>query len=149
VQEISICYILLYRIISLSLMTIKTHPLSPHLSIYKLQITSALSILHRITGVYLFVFITLLSLILCMTTSSLVVAIQHDLLLRGMFIISLSVFIICLSYHLCTGIRYLFLSCGIGLNMQSVRVSSYIIIISTIVISVIDIWFFLSQSRGL
>ena len=33
---------------------LKNRPLSPHLSIYKLQLTSGLSILHRITGAYLY-----------------------------------------------------------------------------------------------
>ena len=39
----------------------KNRPLSPHLSIYKLQLTSALSILHRITGAYLYVGLVVLA----------------------------------------------------------------------------------------
>lgn len=128
---------------------LKTRPLSPHLSIYKPQITSVLSILHRVAGVYMFIFIILLSLVLCSASSALVYSIQNNLFLKAILILSLSVFIICLSYHLCAGIRYLFWSFGNGLNMDSARLSAYIIILCTIIISVIDIWFFLSHSRCL
>ena len=34
-------------------MALRDRPLSPHLQVYRLQLTSALSIFHRLTGVFL------------------------------------------------------------------------------------------------
>ena len=124
-----------------------TKPISPHLSIYKPQITSVFSILHRITGVYIFIFFVLLALVLfiCSNPNSLLsyraitdIAILHYILVYGV-----SFFIICLSYHLCTGIRYLCWSLGIGLNIYSAKLSAVAITLLTIIISITSIYIFL------
>ena len=123
-------------------------PISPHLSIYKPQITSVFSILHRITGVYMFIFLFLLSCILfmCSKSSSLMSysAIQNISLLNYILIIGVSFFIICLAYHVCCGIRYIFWSCGIGIDIDSVKRSVIAIIIATFVISFTSIYMFLT-----
>lgn len=122
-------------------------PISPHLSIYKPQITSVFSILHRMTGVYMFVFFILLTLIMfmCSRSNSLLSysAIRDVAVLNYMLCFGVSSFIFCLSYHVCTGIRYLFWSCGIGVDINSAKLSAIAIAISTVVISLISIAMFL------
>ncbi len=123
-------------------------PISPHLSIYKPQITSVFSILHRITGVYMFVFFLLLALvcfIFSQTDASLnYSAVQDNFILRNILIISVIIFIVCLSYHVCTGIRYLFWSCGIGVDIINAKQSATVIIITTIVMSLTSVCMFLN-----
>ena len=48
----------------------KSRPLSPHLSVYKMTITMAMSIIHRITGAALYVGTVLLALWLLAAASS-------------------------------------------------------------------------------
>lgn len=128
-------------------MTNMKKPISPHLSIYKPQITSVFSILHRMTGVYMFVFFILLALIvfMCSRSNSLLSysAILDVPVLNYILCFGISAFVICLSYHVCTGIRYLFWSCGIGVDIQSARLSAVAITISTVVMSLISIAMFL------
>lgn len=125
-----------------------TRPISPHLSIYKPQITSVFSILHRMTGVYMFVFLVLLALTLfiCNRSNSFLnySMIENISLLYYIVIIGVSVFTLCLSYHVCCGIRYLFWSCGIGVNLHSTKQSAVFITIATLLISCSSIYMFMT-----
>lgn len=122
-------------------------PVSPHLSIYRPQITSVFSILHRVTGVYIFVFLILLSLVLfmCSRPDGLLSysAIRDVSFLHYIMVFGVSFFIICLSYHVCAGMRYLFWSLGIGINVNSAKLSAIGITILTIVMSSTSIYMFL------
>jgi len=95
------------------------NPLSPHLQIYKPQITSVLSISHRISGLFLslglicmFGFVTLLSLgenyykiWLCFSNS-----IFGEIVLMG--------WVVALFFHMLNGVRHLFWDYGIGLSLN-------------------------------
>ncbi len=130
-------------------MTNMKRPLSPHLTVYKPQFTSMFSILHRATGVYMFVFFILVAFTLFVSS-------MNDNLLeyktvqeihpfRYTLIFSIIMFIVCLSYHTCTGIRYLLWSCGIGINLDSAKITAVAITILTIVMSLTSIYMFLSE----
>lgn len=107
-------------------------PLSPHLQIYKPQITSVLSILHRGTGIVLFGG----SILWCFWFVNLAWGSEtyyqyQDLLLSplGLFILlgwSFSFF-----YHLCNGIRHLLWDTGIGYEMSTVRKTGWTVIFSS------------------
>lgn len=96
----------------------KPRPLSPHLTIYKLQISSALSIFHRITGVGLFFstlfiawwFIILIFGDLCNCALKMF---ECGMVRAGLFFISIAFF-----YHLATGIRHLFWDIGKGFSIK-------------------------------
>ncbi len=96
-------------------------PISPHVGIYKPQLTSVLSILHRITGIVLSVGLVVFSLFLIATAYApdmremFIMASQNPL---GQLAIWGSVF--CLYFHLCTGIRHLFWDAGIGYEIKTV-----------------------------
>ena len=130
-------------------MNTKIPPLSPHLSIYKPQITSVLSILHRLTGVYLFICLFILSLTLCINTKGFISSFMstdtvfHQLL---HYCIKFSIFfgIFCLSYHLCTGVRYLFWMFNKCMNLNNVRFSAIIILLCTIFLTTISIYLLLT-----
>ncbi len=126
-------------------MNCKTRPLSPHLQIYRPQVTSILSILHRITGVYMFFFIVIsvLRMFLFSKPIDILQYSQNDAeMLRNFFILMLFGFIFCLSFHLCAGIRYLFWTCNIGLNMKSVNLSAKLIIFCTFICTSLSVYLF-------
>ena len=112
----------------------KNRPLSPHLTIYRPQLNSVLSIMHRITGIMLFVGLLLLilwffSMALGKTSFDLfdyyINSLLGHLILFGC--------LCALWFHFFTGIRHLFWDFGIGFNLLWVQRSSYAVIVSTIV----------------
>jgi succinate dehydrogenase / fumarate reductase cytochrome b subunit len=108
---------------------------------YKFQITSALSILNRITGVFMSVVTA--PLLLCWL---LALANGEDSYLAvtawlgsglGKLVIAASVF--SFSFHLFGGIRHLIWDAGWMMEMSQVRSSGWLAIIASIVLSIIVI----------
>ena len=115
-------------------------PLSPHLTIYKIQITSALSILHRITGVFLFFGL----LAILWITISFVYSYSNVLDPMYLFYTSnygkalLILWSYCLFFHFCTGIRYMIWGLGKGFDIKYVNISGWLVIISSIILTTIS-----------
>ena len=116
-------------------------PLSPHLSIYKPQLTSVLSILHRITGIALI--FSLFLVIFWFVTLSLGTT-QFDFtkkLFDTIFIRAiLSASVWALWYHTCTGIRHLIWDFGYGLEVESITSSSLIILTSSSILTLVTLY---------
>ena len=110
-------------------MDTSNRPLSPHLQIYKPQLTSVLSISHRMTGFALSIIILLSPVIIYFLTNS---ADTHQVvisLLQNSFIkLIFSLALFGLIYHLCNGIRHLAWDAGYGLDLDSSYKSGYIVI---------------------
>ena len=109
-------------------------PLSPHLQIYKPQLTSVLSISHRITGVILSILSLMIPLSLLIISFGqeyygfLLVILDHILI---KLILAGSLFT--LTYHLLNGIRHIFWDMGYGFNLKWVKLSSYSILALTFI----------------
>ena len=107
-------------------MKLVKRPLSPHLQVYKPQLTSVLSITHRGTGVFL----SLGALVLTYWLVSLAVSEElfnsfhlHTSFWYGkLFLIG---FVFSLYYHLSNGIRHLFWDIGLGLEISTTYKSGY------------------------
>ncbi|MFQ5660856.1 MAG: succinate dehydrogenase, cytochrome b556 subunit [Gammaproteobacteria bacterium] len=113
-------------------------PLSPHLQIYKPQLTSMLSILHRATGILLSLGALLLSfwlLALASGPATYAEVFRHVHTWYGGLLLILFTF--SLYYHLCNGIRHLFWDMGAGLELQSVYLSGYLVVLAAFVLTVI------------
>ena len=118
------------------------NPLSPHLQIYRWQISSLVSITHRISGV-----INLLALILIFwwllflgfgeSNYELFLLIINSFF--GKFI--LIGFTWSMNFHLLSGIRHLFLDLGYGFEIKTANISGIIVIISSLVLTII-FWLF-------
>lgn len=115
-------------------------PLSPHLQVYKPQLTSTLSIAHRITGVVLSIAAFgiawwLVALAAGGDTYATFVASADSLLGRlALFAVTLA-----LMYHLCNGIRHLFWDAGKGLDIDTAYKTGYTVIAVALLLS-IAIW---------
>ena len=116
-------------------------PISPHLQIYKPQITSILSITHRITGVCLnfsiiFVSLWLLSLSLGENAYNYFIEFSNTIFMK--LVMSISIF--GLSYHAMNGIRHIFWDFGFFLNNSSALISGIIVVLSAFVLSILLIF---------
>ena len=112
-------------------------PLSPHLSIYKMQISSVLSIMHRITGFFLFVFIVALSwfMIVMLSNSMGFKLLEWDFISivnSWWFQIYLLCVLFCLYFHLLNGIRHFFWDIGLGFEIRTMHKSGWAVIFCTL-----------------
>ena len=107
-------------------MTTRNRPLSPHLQVYRWQITMVMSILHRATGIAL----TLGSLVLVYWLASLAAgpaayADAQALLGSGLARLLLVGVSFAFFYHLCNGIRHLVWDTGRGFEISQLYASGY------------------------
>ena len=123
-------------------------PLSPHLQIYRWQLTSVLSILHRVTGVALAVGTLLLVYWLVAaaagpmpfaTAQEFIGSILGRLLLFG--------WTVALFYHLANGIRHLLWDAGRGFELRTAYASGWAVVIAAVALSLIA-WIAGYASRG-
>ena len=120
---------------------IDNRPLSPHLSIHKKVLTAVFSIFHRLTGIFL----TIGSFFLVFWFLSVLIGenfYNYFQIVSSNFIFKVILFFWTLAffYHLFNGIRYLFWSFSLGMELKTVYLSGYIIALLTI-ISTIIVWY--------
>ena len=114
----------------------RTRPLSPHLQVYRPQMTSVMSILHRAAGVVLttgtlIMAAWLVSLALGKEVYNVVVmVIGHPL---GQFV--LFGYSVALIYHALNGVRHLGWDLGFGLTIPQVYKNGQIVLFLTVVLT--------------
>ena len=113
-----------------------TRPLSPHLQIYRPQLTSVLSIAHRGTGILL----AAGALFLVYWLNALAAgaeAFDHLRSLMGAWYgqVVLLGFSFSLFYHLCNGIRHLFWDAGLGFELATAYRSGKAVIAASLVLT--------------
>lgn len=105
-------------------------PLSPHLLIYRPQLTSVLSITHRGTGALLAVASVLLVYWLWAIDSGLDAFNTAQAFFGSWFgLLLLFGCTFALLYHLCNGIRHLFWDAGMGLDLDATYRSGRIVVV--------------------
>ncbi len=112
-------------------------PLSPHLTIYRPQVNSIMSIFHRITGAGLAV--GFLALVITLLHASGTVEAARP---SGWWLLALILFfaVIGLWYHFGTGIRHLIWDMGHGFDMEFIKNSSIAIAAVAGVLSLITLF---------
>lgn len=122
-------------------MATDNRPLSPHLQIYRPQLTSVLSITHRITGIILSAGLIAVVLWVIALASGpdqydrFLAAAGHPAGLIGMIVWTLALF-----YHLLNGIRHLLWDAGWLLDLKSAYASGYMVVIGAVVLTVLSWW---------
>jgi len=115
-------------------------PLSPHLQIYKPQLTSILSITHRGTGVFLSLGALLLSCWLVGLASGEVAFNNLQQYINAWYgQLTLIAFVFSFYFHLANGIRHLFWDVGMGLEISTTYKSGYAVIAISIVMTLLTI----------
>ena len=113
-------------------------PLSPHLQIYKPQLTSVLSISHRVTGIGLAAGTLLLTWwLMAAAAGPDAFATVQGFLGSWIGYVILFGFSYALMYHLCNGIRHLFWDAGHGFELDTVYKSGWAVVIASVALTVI------------
>ena len=113
-------------------------PLSPHLTIHKWILSQIMSILHRVTAIgisfgILFVSLWLLSLSLGSTYY-----LTFQLVFFNYFgKIITTIILLCYTFHFVDEFRKLFWAVGIGLDVQTIKITSYFVIFFSLIISIL------------
>lgn len=117
-------------------MATQDRPLSPHLQVYRPQITSMLSILHRITGVGLGAGTLLIAWWLIAAATGPEAFETAQAFLGSLFgrLILLG-FTWALFYHLCNGIRHLVWDAGYGYDLDSVTRTGWLVVAASLVLT--------------
>ena len=119
-------------------MQYKNNPLSPHLQIYKWQISSLLSIAHRIVGVINILAIT----IICIWSLSLLLGIENyqsiDFFLKTFFgkFIAVS---LCwtFSFHVLNELRHLIWDLGYGFDLKISKITGVLAFIGSFIFTIL------------
>lgn len=119
-------------------------PLSPHLQIYRWQLTAVLSILHRLSGIALLgVVLEFIAGLYCLS-QGVNLHTQYLILLSSWPLQTLN--IICLfflTYHFFNGIRHLFWDIGWGLGLTWVYRTGHTVLVMTFIVSsiILGLWY--------
>lgn len=123
----------------------KERPLSPHLTVYKPQITSVLSILNRIFGCFMAVSTPVLVCWLMAIASgpeaytSLQACFSHWFAKLFLLAWAFAFF-----YHMSNGVRHLFWDAGQGYDLGTLAKSGYAVLASAVMLTLITVYFALN-----
>ena len=114
-------------------------PLSPHLQVYRPQLTSMLSILHRATGIALSVgAIYLATWVIYVAASPKAYALFQSFNVSIVGRIVLGGWLFCAFYHLCNGIRHLFWDAGYGFELKDAYRSGWIVVAVSLIATAVS-----------
>ena len=114
-------------------------PLSPHLQVYRPQLTSALSILHRGTGIALSVgALYLATWVIFAAASPKTYAMFQDFNMSILGRIVLGGWLFCAFYHLCNGIRHLLWDAGYGFELKDAYRSGWIVVAVSLIATAVS-----------
>jgi succinate dehydrogenase / fumarate reductase cytochrome b subunit len=131
-------------------MTHHDRPLSPHIQIYRPQLTSVLSITHRLTGVALSA--GSLLIVAWLVAGAAGPTAYHDLrfVMRswiGLLLLFGGTFSI--FFHLCNGLRHLFWDAGRGFELRTIYASGWTVVATSVILT-IGLWivgFFIAAGK--
>ena len=116
----------------------RARPLSPHLQVYRPQLTSVLSITHRATGVALAAGTLLLVWWLVAAASGPQQFATVQAVMGSWFgKLSLLGWTVSLFFHLANGIRHLFWDAGLGFELRTTYASGWAVVAATLLLTVL------------
>jgi succinate dehydrogenase / fumarate reductase, cytochrome b subunit len=129
-------------------MNSKNRPLSPHIQIYKPQISSFTSILHRATGVFLYIGVVAMCWAIVHYTYQVEIFINGDIeeascgcWWKYFFYVLIAAWSFSLYYHLCNGIRHLFWDIGKGFDKKTSNRNGILVLISAFLMTVASFYY--------
>jgi succinate dehydrogenase / fumarate reductase cytochrome b subunit len=105
-------------------------PLSPHIQVYRWQITMWLSSLHRITGVLLSLgAVTLAIWLIALASGPAAFANVQKVVGSAWFKLPLIAWTFCFFFHLSNGVRHLVWDIGAGFERAKIRASGWTVVV--------------------
>ena len=116
----------------------KNNPLSPHLQIYKWQISSLLSITHRIVGVINILAITTI----CFLILSLLLGVESYEIVNSFFKSFFGKFLVIslcwtFSFHILNELRHLLWDLGYGFNLKTSKITGVLTLVGSFVLTIL------------
>ena len=112
----------------------KNNPLSPHLQIYKWQISSLLSITHRIVGVINILAITMI----CFWSLSLLLGADSYLIINNFLQSFFGKFVaVGLCFHILNELRHLFWDLGYGFDLKISKITGVLTLLGSFVFTIL------------
>ncbi len=119
-------------------MATQNRPLSPHLQIYRWQISSVLSILHRITGIALAVgSLLLVYWIIAAAVGPEAFAQAQGLIGSVIGRLLLFGWTYALFFHLANGIRHLFWDMGWGFELKTMSITGWTVVVAALLLTLV------------
>lgn len=119
----------------------KARPLSPHIQVYKPQLTSILSIMHRGTGMVLslaaFLSVWGLYVLKSMDITTLSSPLFPELMTSFLGFLSILIITFSLFFHMSNGVRHLFWDIGKGFDIKTAYQSGYAVLIISILSTIL------------
>jgi succinate dehydrogenase / fumarate reductase cytochrome b subunit len=116
----------------------KPRPLSPHLQVYRPQLTTVMSIMHRATGVVLATGTVLLAAwLLALASGPAVFAVMAGLVGHPLGQFVLFGYSVALFYHALNGVRHLGWDIGLGLTLTDVYRNGYLVLGATFALTIL------------
>jgi len=120
-------------------------PTSPHLQIYRWNLSSLTSIFHRLTGVALYFSVIAISWFIIFYSTKINVGETETCdclmmtVMRTIFILAAIAITFSLYYHFCNGIRHLFWDIGKGFEIKTANRNAVIVILSALALTIASI----------
>ena len=118
-------------------------PVNLDLTTIRFPVTAIISILHRITGVWLFLSLPFLIILLRGSLKSIQSFSALDLYITNFFLLRLALWTIlaAATYHLVAGIRHMIMDLGVGDTFQSGKKTAWVVLIISLILVVIEgVW---------
>ena len=113
-------------------------PLSPHIQVYRWQISSLVSISHRITGIINIIAISLIclwiSLIFFSESNYETINLLLDSMVGKFIILGITW---SFSFQILSEIRHLFMDLGYGFELRTTKISGIIVILGSVILTII------------
>ena len=117
-------------------MSIRRRPLSPHLQVYRPQLTSVLSILHRGTGLFLVLGTLMISFwVITLALGPNIFVIYQTWLGSLIGKVLLVFWSFSLFYHWANGIRHLLWDIGWGYDIDRVHMTGWIVVSVSVILT--------------
>jgi succinate dehydrogenase / fumarate reductase, cytochrome b subunit len=117
-------------------------PLSPHVTVYRWAYTMTLSILHRVTGLALFLaLIGLIAWLLATAAGSGAYARAMTTLTSVPVKCLIAIALLALCYHFCNGLRHLAWDMGLGFERAQARRSALIVVVVALLAAAVCLYF--------
>lgn len=127
-------------------MTNKSRPTSPHLQIYRWNISSITSIMHRATGVALFLSVIAICWYMVYFAYGVDKAESMETcdcpinaIIKNLFSLVAIGTAFALYYHLCNGIRHLFWDLGKGFELKTAKRNGYFVLLISLLLTVASV----------
>jgi len=118
-----------------------SRPLSPHLQVYRWQITMWLSSLHRITGLLLSLgALALAAWLIALASGQQAYADLNEIVGQGWFKLPLVAWTFCFFFHLANGVRHLAWDLGAGFERQRIQATGWAVVVFTVVATLAFAW---------